>query len=290
MIFQFSFFSYKSLETREYFSRRDKNLLDLLMIPRNDPLRKEKKNLRPDFKFFDCSNPPPPPPPPSCYEPCNLSIGGRFSLARRTKGSFTCEQRKRHLIRKAADEISSLYPVSSIWPFWGTPILRGLADRRRQPGDREVNEFPGRMIGRATVEKGTGEVGGREGKGRKGKERRRKGGGMAARGTKEEAVPQQEHAYLACIDYLPWVNSIANRRNALLLHLYSSLSWVVGPRQGSNWRICWLSKGRLVSPSTLRNFDAIYYAGSTCYFSSPLSRYLLNIYIYLFVFCSRKIR
>lgn len=64
MIFQFSFSSYKSLETREYFSRRDKNLLDLLMIPRNDPLRKEKKNLRPDFKFFDCSNPPPPPPPP----------------------------------------------------------------------------------------------------------------------------------------------------------------------------------------------------------------------------------
>lgn len=81
-----------------------------------------------------------------------------------------------------------------------------------------MNEFPGRMIGRATVEKGTGEVGGR-GREEKGK----KGGGMAARGTKEEAVPQQEHAYLACIDYLPWVNSIANRRNALLLHLYSSL-------------------------------------------------------------------
>lgn len=180
MIFQFSFFSYKSLETREYFSRRDKNLLDLLMIPRNDPLRKEKKNLRPDFKFFDCSNPPPPPPPPSCYEPCNLSIGGRFSLARRTKGSFTCEQRKRHLIRKAADEISSLYPVSSIWPFWGTPILRGLADRRRQPGDREVNEFPGRMIGRATVEKGTGEVGGR-GREEKGK----KGGGKGAEWPQE---------------------------------------------------------------------------------------------------------
>lgn len=47
--------------------------------------------------------------------------------------------------------------------------------------------------------------------------RRRKEGGTGIRGTKEEA------AYLACIDYLPWVNSIANRRNALLLHLYSSL-------------------------------------------------------------------
>lgn len=48
---------------------------------------------------------------------------------------------------------------------------------------------------------------------------------MAVRGTKEEAATgtRGQHAYLACIDYLPWVNSIANRRNALLLHLYSSL-------------------------------------------------------------------
>lgn len=81
----------------------------------------------------------------------------------------------------------------------------------RLEGDREVNEFAGRVATRT-------------------KTRRKRGQGMRkerkwepSEGERKRKL-QQEHAYLACTDYLPSVNSIATRRNALLLSLYSLLA------------------------------------------------------------------
>lgn len=75
---------------------------------------------RSDFKFFDSS---------SRFLHTNRVISRRSAVFLWHKRFVHVWATERHLIRKPADEISSLYPVSSIWPFWETPIRGWPADR-----------------------------------------------------------------------------------------------------------------------------------------------------------------